>query len=59
VPESEATSARFAVTGDGQWHDYTIAVGQSKRWRGTITGLRLDPCNQAGVNVEVASIRLR
>jgi len=59
VPESEATSLRFAVTGDGQWHDYTIPVGQSKRWRGTITGLRLDPCNQAGVNVEVASIRLQ
>ncbi len=58
TPESEATSETFAVTGDGQWHDYTIAVGRNKRWRGIITGLRLDPCSQPGVNVEIAAIRL-
>lgn len=59
VPESEATSVHFAVTGDGQWHDYTIPLGQSKRWRGIITGLRLDPCNQPGVQVETSNIRLQ
>ena len=59
LPESEATSERFPVTGDGQWHDYQIPVSQNPRWRGIITRLRLDPTNQPGVTVEVDSIRLK
>ncbi|MCX7008012.1 MAG: glycoside hydrolase family 99-like domain-containing protein, partial [Kiritimatiellaeota bacterium] len=59
VPESEGTSVHFEINGDGQWHDYTIPLAGSKRWRGTITGLRLDPCNQAGVQVDIASLRLQ
>jgi hypothetical protein len=59
LPESEAMSEVFAIHGDGQWHDYTLPVGANKRWRGLITGLRLDPCNQPGVQVEVESIRLQ
>lgn len=58
VQESEATSERFEVAGDGQWHDYTIPVAANRRWRGIITGIRLDPCNQSGVKVELDSIRL-
>jgi uncharacterized repeat protein (TIGR01451 family) len=58
LSESEATSARFEVFGDGQWHDYRIPVSQNNRWRGIITRLRLDPCNQPDVVVELDSIRL-
>lgn len=58
LPESEASSVRFPVHGDGQWHDYALPVGQQARWRGLITRLRLDPCNQPGVRVSIASIRL-
>lgn len=58
-PEGEASSERFSVTGDGQWHDYSIPVAGNRRWRGIITGLRLDPCSQTGVRVEVQSIRLQ
>ena len=58
-PESETTSERFPVTGDGQWHEYQIPVSQNPRWRGILTRLRLDPTNQPGVTVEVDSIRLK
>ncbi len=58
LSESEATSAKFEVNGDGQWHDYLVPVSRNPRWRGVVTGLRLDPCSQAGVLVEVESIRL-
>ena len=59
LPESESTSERFAVTGDGQWREYTVPVSQNRRWRGVITRLRLDPCNQPGVKVELDFIRLQ
>ena len=59
LPESESTSERFAVTGDGQWHEYTVPVAQNRRWRGLITRLRLDPCNQSGVKVELDYIRMQ
>jgi hypothetical protein len=58
LPESEASSLRFEIHGDGQWHDYRIPLSQCRRWRGLVTRLRLDPCNQAGVVVHLASIRL-
>jgi hypothetical protein len=58
LPESEATSARFEVVGDGQWHDYRVPVSENRRWNGTVTRLRLDPCNQADVEVEIDAIRL-
>jgi hypothetical protein len=54
-PESETTSERFQVTGDGQWHEYSVTVSQNPRWRGIPTRLRLDPTNQPCVTVEVDS----
>ncbi|MEK7676164.1 MAG: glycoside hydrolase family 99-like domain-containing protein [Verrucomicrobiota bacterium] len=56
--ESEASSARFEVLGDGQWREYSIPVAQNRRWRGLVTRLRLDPCNQAEVRVELDFIQL-
>jgi hypothetical protein len=58
VAESEATSVRFEVVGDGEWHEYRLPVGQNRRWSGIITKLRLDPGNQMGVRVEVDYVRL-
>jgi len=58
ISESEATSIRFPVRVDGQWHDYLLPVGENPRWRGIITRLRLDPCTRAGVNVQLARIEL-
>jgi uncharacterized repeat protein (TIGR01451 family) len=57
-PESEASSAHFEVVGDGQWHDYRLPVSENRRWSGTVTHLRLDPCNQSDVEVEIDAIRL-
>ena len=59
LPASEASSVHFELITDGQWHDYQIPVAANRRWRGTITGLRLDPCNTAGVLVEISSIKLQ
>ncbi len=59
VAESEATSLRFEVVSDGQWHEYRLPVHQNPRWRGIVTGLRLDPCGRAGVWVEVDFLRLK
>jgi hypothetical protein len=58
IPESEATSVRFEVSIDGQWHEYRLPVHENRRWRGIIARLRLDPCTQPDVLVEVDSIRL-
>ena len=55
--QSEANSVRFDVAGDGQFHDYKLDLGASRRWRGLIVSLRLDPANKAGVEFAVDSIR--
>jgi hypothetical protein len=56
---SEGASVHFAVTADGQMHDYKLAVGDHARWRGrTITAVRLDPTGgPAGAVVRIESIR--
>lgn len=56
--ENEACSIRFAVSVDGQWHQYQLPVSENPRWKGVITRLRLDPCTRAGVRVELDEIRL-
>ena len=59
LPFSEESSVHFEIFGDGQWHDYVVPLAGSRRWRGTITGLRLDPCNQKDVRVEIAHLKLQ
>jgi hypothetical protein len=58
-PESEANSVRFKVLGDGLWHEYTVSVADNKRWRGTVTRLRFDPCTRSDVTMQVSSMELR
>ncbi len=58
LSESESSSVRFPVQGNGEWHDYRVPVATCPRWRGVITRLRLDPCNQANVVVELDNVRL-
>ncbi len=57
LAESEATSRRFKVNADGQWHEYRVPLAGNTRWRGTITRIRLDPCNRSGVKVELDELR--
>ena len=59
LPESESASEHFEVIGDGQWREYRVPLAQNRRWRGLVTRLRLDPCSQAAVRVEVEAIRLQ
>ena len=49
LAESEASSIRFPILADGQWHEYDVPVATNPRWRGVITRLRLDPGRQPGV----------
>lgn len=56
-PQSEANSVRFKIIGDGQFHDYVLGVRDSRRWRGLITSLRLDPSTQSGVEFAIDEIR--
>lgn len=55
---SEAASVRFPVHVDGRWHEYTVALAPNLRWRGIVTGLRLDPCNRSGVTIELARVEV-
>lgn len=55
---SESTSVTFELIGDGQMHEYLVPVSSNPRWRGTVTGLRFDPCAHAGATVIVDEIRL-
>ena len=56
--ESEATSVRFEVSGDGEWHEYQVPVAQHRRWRGLVNRFRLDPCSRPGVKIAVDYLRL-
>ena len=38
-----ANSQTFPTVADGQWHTYTIPLNAHTRWRGPITGIRIDP----------------
>lgn len=58
MSESEATSVRFRVQADGEWHDYEVPLGTNLRWRGIVTRLRLDPVSRAGVEVRLDEFRL-
>jgi hypothetical protein len=58
LPESEASSRHFAVAVDGQWHEYRLALAENRRWSGTVTRLRLDPCSHTDVRVELDCLRL-
>jgi uncharacterized repeat protein (TIGR01451 family) len=55
-PISEATSIRFEIRSDGKFHDYVMSVGQHAKWKGIITGLRLDPTDSSGSEIGVKSI---
>ncbi len=56
---AEDKVVQFAVTGDGQWHEYRIEVGRHEMWAGHhIMGIRLDPFQvPAGAQAEVEWLR--
>jgi len=50
----------FSITPDGKMHDYRILIGEHQLWRGTITGIRLDPTSGSdGVGAAVKIDYLR
>lgn len=55
---TEATSVRFPLQTDGRMHTYTVDLGAHARWRGRISALRFDPCNDKDVDVTIKTIEL-
>ena len=62
--ESPATAedkdVRFAVQGDGQFHEYRVNMAEHPLWTDTVTSLRLDPVNGKegiGATVEIDYIK--
>ncbi|MGD8814457.1 MAG: hypothetical protein PVI78_08270, partial [Anaerolineales bacterium] len=53
----EDKALHFPVTGVGQFHIYKLDMATVNSWRGTITGLRLDPTNSIG-DIEIDFMRL-
>ena len=48
----------FEVKPDGEWHTYRLNVSSNPRWKGTVTGLRLDPLRGATeAEVEIDWVR--
>jgi hypothetical protein len=53
---AEDKDVRFAVTADGQFHEYRVNMGAHPLWTGTVTSLRLDPVNGKGASGASAEI---
>lgn len=56
-PYREQASVKTAVTADGTLRVYKLDLKGHPLWRGTITGLRLDPCTSADTKVEIDFLR--
>ncbi|HLE92317.1 MAG TPA: hypothetical protein VI753_14290 [Anaerolineales bacterium] len=54
----EAKSLPFSITGDGQFHTYTLDMTKEMKWSGGIYQLRLDPTDTQAM-IEIDYIRLK
>jgi len=52
-PITEASSAKVPLIADGKFHDYVLPVADNRRWRGKVTGFRLDVGSQIGLEVAI------
>ena len=55
---SESSSVQLPLIADGLFRDYELPLAENKRWRGSITGLRLDPGSLEGLSCEIEEILL-
>ncbi len=53
----EASSLHIPVTVDGQMHEYRVDFSTNPHWRGKISQIRFDPCNDANVEVVIDEFR--
>lgn len=47
-----------SLVGDSKWHVYRVDLAGAPGWSGIIEGLRFDPLNAAGANLEIEYLRL-
>ncbi len=55
---SESKSGSFNVEQDGEFHEYVLDFANNAAWDGTIRGLRFDPIDFAGRQVNIDWVRL-
>lgn len=55
---SEATSVRFPVPGDNQWHEYNFDLHDYPAWRGVVVSLRFDPAGHADTEFAIDYLKL-
>jgi len=56
---SEDKSVRFRVTGDNQFHVYTVDLSANEYWEGKIAQIRFDPTSAPDCKIEVAYVRFK
>jgi hypothetical protein len=53
----EPKSKAFTLKPDNEFHEYLISMKGSKLWAGTVTGIRLDPCDMES-DIEIDWIKI-
>jgi len=48
----EGKKVGFSVSHGSEWHEYDISVSENSNWKGTITGLRIDPADYGSESLE-------
>ena len=46
----------FGIEADGQWHTYTIPIGNHLEWKGKIKQIRFDPGTELALNGKIVEI---
>jgi hypothetical protein len=55
---AEGASMSLRLAADEEWHDYRFRLAGHKAWRGRPGVFRIDPCENAGAEIEFAEVRL-
>jgi hypothetical protein len=48
---------RFDAVSDGSFREYRVRLADSAGYRGAITGLRIDPADEAGGTARLRAVR--
>jgi hypothetical protein len=55
---TEASAVSVPLVADGEFHDYLLPVAEKPRWRGRVTGFRLDPGSLSGLKMTVERVAM-
>jgi hypothetical protein len=55
---TEASSVSVPLIADGEFHDYVLPVVEKPRWRGRVTGFRLDTGSLSGLDIVIDRVAM-